>query len=53
MTSFGKLGGRGNNLPPIAERRELGINAQIGLSAENAAGFVMNFDYIRVYRLAD
>ena len=31
----------------------LGINAQIGLSAENAAGFVMNFDYIRVYRLAD
>ena len=30
----------------------LGGNAQIGLSAENAAGFVMNFDYIRVYRLA-
>jgi arabinan endo-1,5-alpha-L-arabinosidase len=32
-------------------RHKLGSNAQIGISAENAAGFTMNFDYVRVYRL--
>jgi arabinan endo-1,5-alpha-L-arabinosidase len=34
-------------------QHNLGSSAQIGLSAENAAGFFMNFDYIRVYRLKD
>jgi arabinan endo-1,5-alpha-L-arabinosidase len=29
----------------------LGRGAQIGISAENAAGFVMDFDYVRVYSL--
>jgi len=29
----------------------LGAGAQIGISAENAAGFTMDFDYVRVYRL--
>jgi arabinan endo-1,5-alpha-L-arabinosidase len=32
-------------------QHSLGSNAQIGISAENAAGFVMDFDYVRVYRL--
>jgi hypothetical protein len=36
-----------------AWQHTLGSNAQIGLSAENTASFIMNFDYIRVYRLAD
>lgn len=29
----------------------LGSGAQIGISAENAAGFTMDFDYVHVYRL--
>lgn len=29
----------------------LGSSAQIGISAENTAGFIMDFDYVRVYRL--
>ena len=29
----------------------LGSSAQIGISAENTAGFTMDFDYVRVYRL--
>lgn len=28
----------------------LGAEAQIGISAENAAGFTMDFDYVRVFR---
>jgi arabinan endo-1,5-alpha-L-arabinosidase len=32
-------------------KHNLGSSAQIGISAENAAGFVMDFDYVRVYRL--
>ncbi len=34
-------------------QHQLGPSAQIGISAENAAGFAMTFDYVRVYRLAD
>ncbi len=29
----------------------LGATAQIGIAAENRAGFTMNFDYVRVYHL--
>jgi arabinan endo-1,5-alpha-L-arabinosidase len=32
-------------------RHTLGSGAQIGISAENAAGFTVNFDCVRVYRL--
>jgi arabinan endo-1,5-alpha-L-arabinosidase len=32
-------------------QHQLGSSAQIGISAENAAGFTMDFDYVRVYRL--
>ncbi len=32
-------------------QHQLGSSAQIGLSALNAAGFTMSFDYVRVYRL--
>ncbi len=32
-------------------RHALGNSAQIGLSAENAAGATIDFDYVRVYRL--
>jgi len=32
-------------------QHQLGSSAQIGLSAENAAGFTVSFDYVRVYRL--
>jgi arabinan endo-1,5-alpha-L-arabinosidase len=32
-------------------RHSLGSAAQIGISAENAAGFTINFDYVRVYTL--
>jgi arabinan endo-1,5-alpha-L-arabinosidase len=32
-------------------QHQLGAGAQIGISAENAAGFTMDFDYVRVYRL--
>jgi arabinan endo-1,5-alpha-L-arabinosidase len=32
-------------------QHSLGPNAQIGISAENAAGFTIDFDYVRVYRL--
>jgi arabinan endo-1,5-alpha-L-arabinosidase len=32
-------------------RHHLGCNAQIGISAQNLAGFKMQFDYVRVYRL--
>lgn len=32
-------------------RAQLGPDAQIGIAAENAAGFTMDFDYVRVYRL--
>jgi arabinan endo-1,5-alpha-L-arabinosidase len=30
----------------------LGPNAQIGIAAQNLAGFTVDFDYVRVYRLA-
>ncbi len=33
-------------------QHQLGTGAQIGISAENAPGFTMSFDYVRVYRLA-
>ena len=33
-------------------RHALGTSAQIGISAQNAAGFTMDFDYVRVYKLA-
>ncbi|TCK75254.1 family 43 glycosylhydrolase [Acidipila rosea] len=32
-------------------QHQLGSSAQIGISALNAAGFTMDFDYVRVYRL--
>jgi arabinan endo-1,5-alpha-L-arabinosidase len=32
-------------------QHNLGAAAQIGISAQNAAGFTIDFDYIRVYRL--
>ena len=32
-------------------QHQLGSSAQIGIAAENAAGFTMDFDYVRVYRL--
>jgi len=32
-------------------QHQLGPGAQIGISAENAPGFTMSFDYLRVYRL--
>jgi len=32
-------------------QHNLGPAAQIGISAENVAGFFMDFDYVRVYRL--
>ncbi len=32
-------------------RHQLGTSAQIGISALNAPGFTMSFDYVRVYRL--
>jgi arabinan endo-1,5-alpha-L-arabinosidase len=32
-------------------QHSLGSAAQIGISAENAAGFTINFDYVRVYTL--
>ncbi|MGA8027476.1 MAG: family 43 glycosylhydrolase [Bryobacteraceae bacterium] len=32
-------------------RHNLGRAAQIGIAAENTAGFTMDFDYVRVYRL--
>jgi arabinan endo-1,5-alpha-L-arabinosidase len=32
-------------------QHQLGSGAQIGISAENAAGFTMDFDYVRVYQL--
>lgn len=32
-------------------QHQLGSNAQIGISAENAAGFTVDFDYVRVYQL--
>jgi arabinan endo-1,5-alpha-L-arabinosidase len=32
-------------------QHQLGSSAQIGISAENTAGFTMDFDYVRVYRL--
>lgn len=31
----------------------LGSGAQIGIAADNAAGFTIDFDYVRVYRLAE
>lgn len=30
---------------------QLGVSAQIGIAANNTAGFTMDFDYVRVYRL--
>lgn len=32
-------------------QHQLGSNAQIGISAQNTAGFTVDFDYVRVYRL--
>jgi arabinan endo-1,5-alpha-L-arabinosidase len=32
-------------------RHNLGPGAQIGIAAENLAGFTMDFDYVRVYRV--
>ncbi len=32
-------------------QHQLGSSAQIGIAANNAAGFTMDFDYVRVYRL--
>jgi arabinan endo-1,5-alpha-L-arabinosidase len=32
-------------------QHQLGSGAQIGISAENTAGFTMDFDYVRVYQL--
>ncbi len=32
---------------------QLGPGAQIGVAAQNMAGFVMSFDYVRVYRLKE
>ena len=32
-------------------QHQLGSNAQIGISAENAAGFTVNFEYVKVYQL--
>ncbi len=32
-------------------RHNLGSGAQIGIAAQNTAGFTMDFDYVRVYRL--
>lgn len=32
-------------------RHRLGSGAQIGISAQNTAGFTVDFDYVRVYRL--
>jgi arabinan endo-1,5-alpha-L-arabinosidase len=32
-------------------QHNLGSGAQIGIAAQNAAGFTMDFDYVRVYRL--
>jgi arabinan endo-1,5-alpha-L-arabinosidase len=32
-------------------QHSLGSGAQIGISAENAAGATINFDYVRVYTL--
>ncbi len=32
-------------------QHHLGSGAQIGIAAENAAGFTIDFDYVRVYRL--
>ena len=34
-------------------QHQLGSSAQIGIAAENAAGFTMDFDYVRVYRLKE
>ena len=34
-------------------QHQLGSGAQIGISAENAPGFTMSFDYVRVYRRAE
>ena len=33
-------------------QHQLGSSAQIGIAADNAAGFTIDFDYVRVYRLA-
>lgn len=32
-------------------QHQLGSHAQIGIAAENTAGFTVDFDYVRVYRL--
>ena len=32
-------------------QHRLGSGAQIGISAQNAAGATIDFDYVRVYRL--
>jgi arabinan endo-1,5-alpha-L-arabinosidase len=32
---------------------QLGSSAQIGIAAENTAGFSVDFDYVRVYRLKE
>ena len=34
-------------------QHQLGSSAQIGIAANNAAGFTMSFDYVRVYRLKE
>lgn len=34
-------------------RHNLGSGAQIGISAQNMAGFTVDFDYVRVFRLAE
>ena len=34
-------------------QHQLGSSAQIGIAANNAAGFTMSFDYVRVYRLEE
>ena len=34
-------------------QHQLGSSAQIGIAADNEAGYTMDFDYVRVYRLKE
>ena len=42
-----------NWTPGTTWTHQLGPGAQIGISAQNMAGFTMQFDYVRVYRLKE
>lgn len=49
-TAYSSTGGE-NWTKEETWQHQLGSSAQIGISAQNAAGFTMDFDYVRVYRL--